>query len=168
LPAAEQEIGGKEDAGEDGDSESACGGEVDAGEAEERGFEKRPDGKGGGRVEVAGDVPVAALKVADGSVAVPAFVGVLGPVHPGGVIGEVGVEMYGVEGEEEGGDEEEKGFDGVEDTRRDGVRVAHLLRGLNAGWRYEFQSITEVLLRGRSASDQGGPGLRSVSMREAV
>jgi hypothetical protein len=69
------------------------------------------------------------------------------------MIGEVGVEMYGVEGEEEGGDEEEKGFDDVEDTRRDGVRVAHLLRGLNAGWRYEFQSITEVLLRGRSAGD---------------
>jgi hypothetical protein len=72
---------------------------------------------------------VAALKVADGSVAVPAFVGVLGPVHPGGVIGKVSVEMYCVEGEEEGGNEEEKSFDDVEDTRRDGVRMAHLLEG---------------------------------------
>jgi hypothetical protein len=61
--------------------------------------------------------------------------------------------MYGVEGQEEGGAEEEDGFDGVEDTGRDGVRVAHLLGGLNTGWRYEFQSITEVLLRERPAGD---------------
>ncbi len=41
---------------------------------------------------------MAALEVADGAVAVPAFVGVFGPVHPGGVVGEVGAEMEGVQG----------------------------------------------------------------------
>ena len=50
---------------------------------------------------------MAALKVADGAVAVPAFVGVLGPVHPGGVVGEVGAEMEGVQDEEDGRDAEE-------------------------------------------------------------
>ena len=117
MPAAEEEVGREQDEAEDGDGEGACGGETDAGEAEEGGFEQGPDGEGGGGVEVAGDVPVAALEVADGGVAVPAFVGVLGPVHPGGVVGEVGVEMEGVEGEEDSGGEEENGLDGLEDMR---------------------------------------------------
>ncbi len=62
-----------------------------------------------------------AQEVADGCVAVPAFVGVLGPVHPGGVIGEVGAEMEGVKSQEGGGDEEENGFGDFEDAGRDGV-----------------------------------------------
>jgi hypothetical protein len=126
LPAAEQEVGGAEDTGEDGDGEGASGGEVDSGEAEEGGFDKRPDGEGGGGVEVAGDVPVAALEVADGCVAVPAFVGVFGPVHPGGVVGEIGAEMNGMKGEKEGGDEEENGLGGLEEAGRDGVRLVHV------------------------------------------
>jgi len=40
--------------------------------------------------------------VADGGVAVPAFVGVLGPVGPGRVVGKVGVEMEEVQGEQSG------------------------------------------------------------------
>ena len=125
LPAAEQEVRREEDTGEDGDGEGAGGGEVDSGEAEEGGFEKGPDGEGRGGVEVSGDVPVAALEVANGCIAVPAFVGVFGPVHPGGVVGEVGVEMDGVKGEEEGGDQEESGLGEFEDAGRDGVRVVH-------------------------------------------
>jgi hypothetical protein len=46
-----------------------------------------------------------ALEMADGSIAVPSFVGVLGPVHPGGVVGEVGVEVEGMQGEKDSGDE---------------------------------------------------------------
>src|SRR5207248_1561901 len=121
----EKEVRGEEDAGEDCDGEGAGGGEVDSGETEEGGFEKRPDWEGGGGVEVAGDVPMAALEVADGCVAVPAFVGVFGPVHPGGVVGEVGAEMDGVEGEKEGGDEEESGLGELEDAGRNGVGVVH-------------------------------------------
>ena len=116
LPAAEQKVGREENAGEDGDGEGASGGETDAGEAEESRFEQRPDGERGGGVEVAGDVPVAAQEVADGAVAVPAFVGVFGPVHPGGVVGEVGAEMEGVKSQEDGGDEEENGFGDFEDA----------------------------------------------------
>jgi hypothetical protein len=52
-----------------------------------------------------------------------------------------------VKGEEEDGGEEENGLDGLEDAGRDGVRVVHLLRRLNAGWWREFQTITEVLRR---------------------
>ncbi len=142
LPAAEQEVGRDEDEAEDGDGEGAGGGEVDAGEAEEGGFEKRPDGEGGGGVEVSGDVPVAALEVADGAVAVPAFVGVLGPVHPGGVVGEVGVEMEGVQGEEDGGGEQEKGLGGLKDAGWVGLRAVHL--GVKRGSALRVQSITSL------------------------
>jgi len=72
------------------------------------------------------------------------------------VIGEIGAEMEGVEGEEEGGDEEEDGLEDLENAGRAGVRLVHLLRGLNAGWWYEFQSITEVLLRARFAGKRAG------------
>ena len=58
---------------------------------------------------------MAALEVADGSIAVPAFVGVFGPVHPGGVVGEVGVEVKGVQDEKDGGREEENGLEGLEE-----------------------------------------------------
>jgi hypothetical protein len=59
-----------------------------------------------------------------------------------------------VEGEEDGGDEEEDGLEGLEDAGRDGVRLVHLLGGLNAGWWCEFQSITEVLLAGPETGDR--------------
>ena len=75
---------------EEADGEGARGDDADAGELEDETEEDGPDGQGDGRVEVAGDVPVASLKVADGGVAVPALIGVLGPVHPWGVGGEVG------------------------------------------------------------------------------
>lgn len=125
LPAPEQKVGREEDTGKDGDGESAGRGEVDPGEAKEDCFEERPDGEGGGGVEITGDVPVAALEVADGTVAVPAFVGIFGPVHPGGVVGEVGVEMDGVENEECSGDDEQDGLGSLEDAERDGVRLVH-------------------------------------------
>jgi hypothetical protein len=76
------------------------------------------------------------------------------------MVGEVGAEMEGVQGEEEGGDEEEDGLEDPEDTGRDGVRVVHLLGGLNAGWWHQFQSITEVLLGERYVGDRLRAGLR--------
>jgi hypothetical protein len=67
-----------------------------------------------------------------------------------------------VEGEEDGGDEEKDGLGGLEDAGRDGVRVVHLARGLNAGWWHEFQSITEVLLSVIAMTPgRGGDGLTS-------
>jgi hypothetical protein len=57
---------------------------------------------------------------------------------------EVGAWVEGMKSEEDSSGEEEDGLDGLEDVRRDGVRLVHELRRLNAGkWR-EFQSITEV------------------------
>jgi hypothetical protein len=41
------------------------------------------------------------------------------------VVGEVGAEMDGVKGEEEGSNEEENGLESLEDAGRDGVRVIH-------------------------------------------
>jgi len=125
LPAAEEEVGGEEDASEDGYGEGAGGGEGDSGEVEECGFEEGPEGEGGGGVEVPGDVPVSALVVADGGVAVPAFVGVFGPVHPGGVVGGIGGEVAEVEGEKEGGREEEENLKGLEEAGRDGEGLGH-------------------------------------------
>src|SRR5436305_607685 len=88
-PATDQEVGGDEGEGKDRYCESTGGREAYAGVAEEKELQERPDGKGGGGVKVSGDVPMAEEEVANGSVAVPALVGVLGPVHPGGVVGEV-------------------------------------------------------------------------------
>ena len=51
-------------------------------------FDERPDGgRASSGVEVSQDVPVAALEVTDGSVAVPTFVGVRWPVHQGEWLG---------------------------------------------------------------------------------
>ncbi len=125
LPAAQEKPAGEQDEGEDAYGECARRSDTDAGEAEDGGLEQGPDGEGGRGVEVAGDVPVATLEVADGSVAVPAFVGVLGPVHPGRVVGEVGPEMQGVEAEEDRGDEKERDLNGLEETRRNGGQTAH-------------------------------------------
>jgi hypothetical protein len=50
-----------------------------------------------------------------------ALVGALGPVHPGGVLGEVGVEMERVEREKDSSDEEKQKLDsaaGCETERR--------------------------------------------------
>ena len=93
----------EEDAGKNGHGEGSGGDEGNASEGEQEGFKRGQDGESGGGVEVAGDVPVAELEVADGGVAVPAFVGIFRPVHPGGLVGEVGGEVDGVQGEEEGG-----------------------------------------------------------------
>ena len=125
MPAVQEKPTGEQNEGKDAYGEGACGGDTDAGEAKDGGLEQRPDREGGGGVEVAGDIPVAALEVADGGVAVPAFVGVLGPVHPGGVVGEVGLEMQGVEAEEDRCDEKKRDLNGLEETRRDGRQTAH-------------------------------------------
>jgi hypothetical protein len=125
LPAAEQQVGDEEDETEDGYGETAGGDEVDSGEAKESCFEKRPDGKGCSGIEVSGDVPVTELEVADGAVAVPALVGVFGPIHPGGVVGEVSVEMGGVQGQEDCCDKKENGFCELENSGRNGARLVH-------------------------------------------
>jgi hypothetical protein len=114
---------------------------MDSGEAKESRFEERPDGEGRGGVEVAGNVPVAALEVADSAVTVPAFVGVLCPVHPRGVVGEVGVKVKGMEGEEERSEEEKECLDDLENTERDGVRLIHVYEWLNAVWPQEFRVL---------------------------
>jgi hypothetical protein len=125
LPAAKQKVGDNKDETKDGYGETACGDEVDAGKAKESCFEEGPDGKGCGGIEVSGDVPVAELEIADGAVAVPALVGVFGPVHPGGVVGEVSVEMDCVQGQEDCGDEKEDGFCELENSGRNGARLIH-------------------------------------------
>ena len=78
---------------EEGDGERAGSFNGDAGEEEEQPLEEGPHGDGRGGVEVARDVPVAEEVGADGGVAVPAFVGVLGPILPRGVIGEIRAEV---------------------------------------------------------------------------
>ena len=99
--ALKQKVEREEREAEDAERESAGGGGRDAGEFEDDELERGPDGQRDGGVEVAGPVPVAGEVVADGGVAVPALVGVLGPVHPGRVIGEVGGEMEKVECKED-------------------------------------------------------------------
>src|SRR5665213_3604217 len=77
-------------------------------------------------VEVALPVPVAEEDLANGGVAVPAFVGVFRPVVPGGVVGEVGAEVEEVEREEDGRDrEEEPAEDGREVRGRLGCGLGH-------------------------------------------
>jgi hypothetical protein len=101
LPTQQEKPTGKQDETEDTYGKGTCGGDSDASEAKDGGLNQGPNREGGRRVEVAGDVPVATLEVADGGVAVPAFVGVLGPVHPGGVVGKIRPEMQGVETEKD-------------------------------------------------------------------
>jgi len=61
---------------EDAEHEDAGGDDAYSGEVKDDALDERPYGKGGGSVEVAGDVPVAQQEMADCGVAVPAFVGV--------------------------------------------------------------------------------------------
>jgi hypothetical protein len=122
LPMTQQNVRREEDETEDHNSECTGSSKMNTGEAEEGRLEKRPDGERGGGVEVAGDVPVTTLEVADGCIAVPAFIGVLCPVHPGRVVGKVGVEMESMQSEEEGSDEEENDLDDFESTGRDEMR----------------------------------------------
>jgi hypothetical protein len=109
--AADEEVGDEQDEREDGDGESARGGEADSGEVEDESFEEGPDGQRGGGIEVSGNIPVAELEVSNGGVTVPSFVGVLGPIHPGGVVGEVGFEVKGVQIQKDGGSAEEQDVD---------------------------------------------------------
>ena len=125
VPAAQQGVRREKDKPEDRNREGAGGGEADSGESKESGFEQRPDRERGSGVEVSGNVPLAALKVADGSIAVPALVGIFGPIHPGRVVGEIGVEMDGVQSEEDSCNEEDKGLNGLDDARRNDVRPFH-------------------------------------------
>jgi hypothetical protein len=94
---------------------------------------------------------VAALEVADGSVAIPTFVGVFGPVHPGGVVGEVGVEMKGVQDEEDGCGKEKNGLGSLKDAGWAGGRPVHVFVSikrrffrLNAEPKARVQSITNL------------------------
>ena len=125
-------------------------------------------------VEVTGDVPVAALEMSDGSVAVPSFVGVLGPVHPWGVIGEVSVEMKDVQNEEDGGGEEENDLGGLKDAGWTGVRAVHVLMSVNAGLRLKtrakgasseyYKPVTEVRRPGRTDGAKGNAVLIYLEM----
>ena len=101
MPTAQEKPTGEQDESEDAHGESTRWGHADTGEAKDGGLNQRPNREGGRRIEVAWDVPVTALEVANGGVAVPAFVGVLGPVHPRGVVGKVCPEMQGMETEED-------------------------------------------------------------------
>jgi hypothetical protein len=93
---------------EDAERECARGRRSDAGELEDDELNRRPDGQSDSGVEVAGPVPVTCEVVADGRVTIPALVGVFGPVHPGGVVGEVGRQVQEMEREEDGRDAEEQ------------------------------------------------------------
>ena len=103
----DEAIESKEREGEDAERKRAGGGGGDAGEAKGDPFDSGPDRQGDGGIEVALEIPVAEKVMADGGVAVPAFVGVLGPIDPGRVVGEVGGEMEEVQGEEDGRDDEQ-------------------------------------------------------------
>ena len=99
-PSPDQQPGADQDSSEGGNGERPRGYQRDAGEAEEDRLEKGPEGQGGCGVEVAVHVPVAQLVVADGGVAIPAFVGIFAPVHPLGEVWKVRAEMDIMQGEE--------------------------------------------------------------------
>jgi hypothetical protein len=147
-PSTEKEIRGEDDEAEDPDGQGAGGDKADSGEVKEGGFEKGQDGEGGGGVEVSGNVPVAALEVTDGGVAIPAFVGVLGPVHPGGVVGEVGAEVKGVQEEEDEGAQKKKSLQGFEEERRVWTRERHGYRRVKRTFELRVEDITKMLLGG--------------------
>jgi len=119
----DEAIEGEEGDGEDAEGESACRGGRDAGEAKGEELDGGPHGQSYRGIEVAFEVPVAEEIVADGGVAVPTFIGVLGPVGPGRVVGKVGVEMKEVKEEEDDSDgEQEAAHDGGETDPR-GLRI---------------------------------------------
>src|SRR6185437_14607204 len=93
--ALQQDVEREEREAEDAECESARSDGRDPGELEDDELEHGPDGKRDGGVEVARPVPVASEVVADGGV------GVLGPVHPGRVVGEVRSEMEKVKRKED-------------------------------------------------------------------
>src|SRR5665213_4354783 len=138
--AVEEEPSDNEAQAEDAEREGAGGGEGDSRDAEDEVLQRRPDGEGDRGVEVALPVPVAEEDLANGGVAVPAFVGVFGPVVPGGAVGEVGAEVEEVEREEDGRErEEEPAEDGREVRGRLGCGLGHGSRsgyvGCDAGGR---------------------------------
>ena len=100
LPATKQEIGREQNSAKDGDRQSARGEERYAGQAKHQSLDERPHGECGRGIEISGDVPVAALEVADRGIAVPALVRVFGPVHPGGMVWKISREMDEVQCEE--------------------------------------------------------------------
>jgi len=104
----EEEPSDNEGQAEDEEGEGAGGGEGDSRDAEDEVLQRRPDGERDRGVEVALPVPVAEEDLANGTVAVPAFVGVFRPVVPGGVVGEIGAEVEEVEDEEDRRDREEE------------------------------------------------------------
>src|SRR5262249_41538073 len=53
----------------------------------------RPDGQSSCGVEVSGHAPGAVQEIANGSTAIPALICVLGIVHPGGKIREIGTQV---------------------------------------------------------------------------
>src|SRR5215469_872812 len=96
----QQDVEEDEREAEDAEGESSCSYRCYAGELEDEKLECGPYGKCDCRIEVAAPVPVAGKVMANSGVAVPAFVGVLGPVHPGRAVGEVCGEMEKVERKE--------------------------------------------------------------------
>ena len=83
-------------------TQEARGDQADSGEAEESEFEGGQNGQCDGGVEISVNIPGAEDVVLDGGFAIPTFVGVLRVVHPRGLVGEIGAEMDGVQGEERG------------------------------------------------------------------
>ena len=82
---------------EDGDDEDARRGHADASEAKYPGQQQRPHGQRHRGVEVAAPKPMPAEKKAGGRAAVPAFIRVLGIVHPRGIVGEIGERVHEVQ-----------------------------------------------------------------------
>ncbi len=101
TPELHQAIADEQGKAEDRDAEEAGCRQADAGDAKENKLQHRPHGQGRGGVEVSGNVPVSEQVMADGGIAVPALIGVLGPVHPLGVVGEVRAQVDIMQREEE-------------------------------------------------------------------
>ena len=62
---------------------------------------KGQTGRAAAGLKSPGDVPVAEQEVADGGVAVPAFIGVFGPVFPRGLVGKIRLQVNPVQSEED-------------------------------------------------------------------
>ncbi len=97
-PGPQQQVAQQQIQKEESDGEPAGGLDGNPGEEEQDPLEERPDGHGRRGVEISRHVPVAEQMSANGGVAVPSLVGVLGPVKvPGRVVGKVGAQMKGMQ-----------------------------------------------------------------------
>ena len=128
----EQQVAQQQIAEEKGDGQPARRLDRDSGKAEQHPFEEGPHRHRRRGVEVPGQVPVAEQVSANGGVAVPALIGVFGPVHePRRVVGKIGAEMQRVQQGEAADEGQPKGvkptFMGMRDRQN---RFLHENRAL--------------------------------------